>query len=68
MWIAALAVSTICVAALVYALVTERNTPAEKRPDGQHAASSGGGFALGVGVGIGVGIVIGSLLAARRKQ
>ncbi len=67
LWIVALAISAICVAGLVYALVTERNTPAEQRPDGQRAATSGGGFAIGVGVGIGIGVVIGSLIATRRK-
>ena len=68
LWIVALAVSAICVAGLVYGLVTERDTPAERRPDASHAATSGGGFALGVGIGIGVGVVIGSLLATRRKS
>ena len=68
LWVAALAVSATCVAGLVYALVTERNTPAEQRPEARHAASSGGGFVLGVGIGIGVGVVICSLLATRRKN
>jgi hypothetical protein len=76
LWIAALAVSLICVAGLAYALVTDWNTPpiarapVEPREGGAGAPGappvpSGRGFGSGVLLGLGAGIVLGSLLGLR---
>lgn len=68
LWIFAILVSVLCVGGLVYALIAERDTPAERRSvDGPVTTSSGGGFGLGVLVGVGAGVVIGSLIAIRKR-
>jgi hypothetical protein len=69
LWIFALVVSVLCVGGLVYALIVERDTPAERRSTTGPVTSGGGssGFGLGVLVGVGAGIVIGSLIALRRR-
>jgi hypothetical protein len=70
LWIVAISISVLCVGGLVYALVVERDTPAELRStNGPVTTASGGnrGFALGVLVGVGAGIVIGSLIALRKR-
>lgn len=61
-------ISTLCVAGLVYALIVERDTPAERRSTTGPVSSGNGGFGLGVLVGVGAGVVIGSLIAARRRR
>ena len=62
-------VSVLCVGGLVYALIVERDTQAERRSvTGPVTTGGSSGFGLGVIVGIGVGIVIGSLVALRRKS
>jgi hypothetical protein len=69
-WIAAIAVSIVCVAGLVYALVTDWNTTPEHSlgiPGTDGAVPSGSGFGLGLLIGIGAGVVIGSLLAIRKR-
>lgn len=69
LWIAALVVSAICVAGLVYGLVTEWNTAPEKPLErADRPAATGSGFGLGVIVGIGAGIVIGSLIALKKRD
>jgi hypothetical protein len=71
MWIAALALSAICVAGLVYALVADWDAEPDKRLDDRSARQvrgGGSGFGLGLGIGIGAGIVLGSLIALRRKS
>ena len=69
LWIFALVVSALCVGGLVYALIVERDTPAETRSISGPVTSGGSsGFGLGVLVGIGAGIVIGSLIALRKKS
>jgi len=68
LWIVALVVSVLCVGGLVYALIAERDTPAELRSTTGPVKSGGNsGFLLGVLVGVGAGIVIGSLIAVRRR-
>jgi hypothetical protein len=68
LWIAAIVISVLCVTGLVYALIAERDTPAERRSTTGPVTSGGrSGFALGVLVGVGAGIVIGSLIAVRRR-
>lgn len=69
-WIAALALSAICVAGLVYALVSDWNAEPDRRLDeaaARQARGGGSGFGLGLGIGIGAGVVLGSLIALRRK-
>jgi len=69
LWIAAIVVSVICVAALAYALIAEWDT--EPTSPVEHRAMSGGGgsgFGLGLLIGIGTGITIGSLIALRKRQ
>lgn len=69
LWIAALVVSVICVAGLVYALVSDWNTEPQHPLARRAEASSGGsGFGLGVMVGLGAGVVIGSLIALRKRD
>jgi len=69
LWIAAIALSVLCVGGLAYALLAEWNTePSKELEPARHAASGGGGFTLGIVVGIGAGIVLGSLLATRRRN
>jgi hypothetical protein len=69
LWIVAIIVSVLCVGGLVYALIVERDTPAEMRSTKGPVASGGnGGFALGALVGVGAGIVIGSLIALRKRS
>jgi hypothetical protein len=69
LWIVAVVVSVLCVGGLVYALIVERDTPADHRSvTGPVKSTSSSGFGLGVVVGVGAGIVIGSLIALRRKQ
>ena len=69
MWIAALVVSAVCLSGLVYALVTDWDTPVERRPQAAGQAERGGsGFTLGLVIGIGAGIVLGSLIALGRKR
>jgi hypothetical protein len=68
LWIVAVVVSALCVGGLVYALIVERDTPAELRSTTGPVRSGGNsGFALGVLVGVGAGIVIGSMIALRRR-
>jgi hypothetical protein len=67
LWIFAIIVSVLCVSGLVYALIVERDTPAERRSTTGPVTSSGSGFGLGVLVGVGAGILIGSLIALRRR-
>ena len=69
LWIFALVVSALCVGGLVYALIVERDTPAERRSTTGPVTSGGnGGFGLGVLVGVGAGVVIGSLIALRKRD
>jgi hypothetical protein len=69
MWIAASVVSLLCVAGLAYALYVERNTePSHGLEPAHRAATSGGGFTLGIVIGIAAGVVIGSLLATRKRD
>jgi hypothetical protein len=69
MWIAALAVSLLCVAGLVYALYAERNTePSQGLEPAHRAASGGSGFSIGIVIGIAAGVVLGSLLATRKRD
>ena len=69
LWIAAIAVSLICIAALAYALIVEWDTEPSS-PIERHTSSGGGGsgFGLGLLIGIGTGITIGSLIALRKRQ
>ncbi|NVB83995.1 MAG: hypothetical protein HOV81_36810 [Kofleriaceae bacterium] len=68
MWIAAIVVAVVCVSGLVYGLVVEWNTPAEKLPTRTARTSGGSGLGAGLMIGIGAGIAIGSLIAIRRKR
>ena len=68
MWIAAIVVAVICVSGLVYGLVTDWDTPAEKLPSRGERAPRGSGFGAGLMIGIGAGIAVGSLIAIRRKR
>ena len=68
LWIIAIAISVLCVGGLVYALIAERDTPAEHRSTSGPVSTGSSGFGLGVIVGVGAGIVIGSLIAVRRKS
>ncbi len=68
LWIVALLLSSLCVGGLVYALIVERDTPAEHRSTtGPVTTGGSSGFGLGLLVGIGAGIVIGSLIALRKR-
>jgi hypothetical protein len=67
LWIFAIIVSVLCVSGLVYALIVERDTPAERRSTTGPVTGSGSGFGLGVLVGVGAGVLIGSLIALRRR-
>jgi hypothetical protein len=69
LWIAAIAVSVVCLAGLVYGLASDWNTPAAKPLPAGHAspAATGGGLGLGLMIGLGAGVVIGSLLAVRKR-
>jgi len=66
LWLAALAVSVLCVVALAIAWLQDRDTPPARRLPEPTTSSSG--FGLGLLVGAGVGIMIGSLIAVRRKD
>lgn len=69
LWIAAIAVSVICIAGLAYALIVEWDTEATstlQRP-ATSSGSGGSGFGLGLLIGIGTGITIGSLIALRKR-
>jgi hypothetical protein len=66
LWIAAIAVSVVCVAGLVYGLATDWNTPPAK-PLAATQAPTGSGFGLGLLIGVGAGVVLGSLLALRKR-
>lgn len=68
LWIVAVLISTLCVGGLVYALIVERDTPAEHRSTTGPVSTGSSGFGLGVLVGVGAGVVIGSLIALRRKS
>lgn len=72
LWIAALVVSVVCVAGLAYALVVDWDTEPDRRPEmlqkREEARRGNGGFYLGLALGIGAGIVIGSLIAARKRE
>jgi hypothetical protein len=78
LWIAALAVSLVCVAGLAYALVTDWNTPVMRAPagpgdgdapgPGPQSVPSGRGFTSGLLLGLGAGIVLGSLLGLRARR
>lgn len=67
LWIAAIAVSIVCVAGLAYGLVTEWHTEPDRQLVRTEGRAGNGGFGLGVLVGIGGGIAIGSLLALRKR-
>lgn len=68
MWITAIGLSLLCVAAFAYALITSWNVePDTHRPPGQ-AARGGGGFGIGLIVGVGAGVVLGGLLASRKNS
>ena len=68
-WIAAIVVSVICVAGLAYALITDWDTPPERRPEMvERVERSNSGFYLGLALGLGAGIVLGSLLVLRKRD
>jgi peptidoglycan/LPS O-acetylase OafA/YrhL len=66
LWLAAIVVSVICVAALAWGVINYWDEPADKTLD-RRPAESRGGFGVGLLVGLGAGIVVGSLLAARKR-
>lgn len=71
LWRTALALSAICVAGLVVALVTDWNAEPDRKLDeasARQVRGGGSGFGLGLGLGIGAGVVLGSLIALRRKS
>ena len=66
MWIAAIALSVVCVVGLAIAWIQDHDTPALKHlPAGHDGGESGLG--LGLLIGAGVGIAVGSLIALRRR-
>lgn len=65
LWILAIVVSVVLVAALGYALIVDWNTPVQKQLPRVRSESSGFGF--GVLVGLAAGVVIGSLLALKKR-
>lgn len=65
LWILAIVVSVVLVAALGYALIVDWNTPVQKQLPRVPSESSGFGF--GVLVGLAAGVVIGSLLALKKR-
>lgn len=65
LWILAIVVSLVLVAALAYALIVDWNTPVQKQLPRAQTESSG--FGLGLLVGLGAGVVLGSLLALRKR-
>jgi hypothetical protein len=68
MWIAAIAVSILCVGGLAYALIVEWNTEPSRGAEPAHRAATGGsGFTIGIVIGIAAGVVLGSLLATRKR-
>jgi hypothetical protein len=70
MWLVAIMASMLCVAGLIYALVTDWDAPADRQlePTQRQVASGGSGFSLGLVLGIGAGVVLGSLLAMRSRD
>jgi len=68
LWLAAIVVSVVCVAALGYALVVDWDTRPEKTLPQRGGSTSGSGFGLGLMIGIGAGIAIGSLIALRKRH
>jgi hypothetical protein len=65
LWILAIVVSVVLVAALAYALIVDWDTPVQKQLP--RAQSDSSGFGLGLLVGLGAGVVLGSLLALRKR-
>lgn len=65
LWILAIVVSVVLVAALAYALIVDWDTPVQKPLPRAQTESSG--FGLGLLVGLGAGVVLGSLLALRKR-
>jgi hypothetical protein len=65
LWILAIVVSVVLVAALAYALIVDWDTPVQKQLPRAQTESSG--FGLGLLVGLGAGVVLGSLLALRKR-
>ena len=65
LWILAIVVSVVLVAALAYALFVDWDTPVQKQLPRTQTESSG--FGLGLLVGLGAGVVLGSLLALRKR-
>jgi hypothetical protein len=68
LWMAAIAVSVVCMVALAYGLIMYWDEPPAQTTLRPNATSSGSGFGLGVVVGVGAGVVIGSLIAIRRRS
>jgi hypothetical protein len=69
LWLAAIALSVLCVGGLAYALVAEWNTePTRGNVPAQPGASGGSGFTIGIVIGIAAGVVLGSLLATRKRE
>lgn len=65
LWILAIVVSVVLVAALAYALIVDWDTPVQKPLPRAQTESSG--FGLGLLVGLGAGVVLGALLALRKR-
>lgn len=65
LWILAIVVSVVLVAALAYALIVDWDTPVQKPLPRAQTESSG--FGLGLLIGLGAGVVLGSLLALRKR-
>src|SRR5262245_48337438 len=65
-WIAAIVVSVICVAGLVYALIADWDTKPSHNLPRRGGDGGGSGFGLGLMIGIGAGIALGSLIALRK--
>jgi hypothetical protein len=65
LWILAIVVSVVLVAALGYALIVDWNTPVQKQLPRVPSESSDFGF--GVLVGLAAGVVIGSLFALKKR-
>lgn len=71
LWVAAIVVSVICVAALAWGVLHYWDEPAAKpiAPVATGAPEGGGsGFGLGLMIGLGAGIVVGSLIALRARK
>ncbi len=70
LWIAAIAVSLVCIGALAIGLVVGGGPRPSRRAHGElpEASAGGSGFGTGLLLGVGAGIAVGSAIALRRRD